>query len=294
MNKNKKKSWRLIQLKDGIGKSREYCKQHGLISSLITKKNYHSCIKCYLDWRDFNNLPRHQQDKASELKAFLEELAEIRMQNTIEYYRCALSLVFSKKLPFVKSELSNKVSSRNYFLSEILLIIKNLSEKNAISILLCYFAGLRAHELSTLRRIGEIQKTMKRNWSDERFGGIDNYRLYLVKGKGGLVREVAIPLELAVLLEKRRLDTPKTIIDRGVKYLSHYDLAAGKALSEAYSRSSKKVLNWSCGLHGTRHSYAQNRLFMLLKLGMEYEYALKIVSEELGHFRPNITLCYLR
>ena len=115
-----------------------------------------------------------------------------------------------------------------------------------------------------------------------------------MKGKGGLVREVEIPNELVILLESHRLDTAIVIRDRGVNYETYYDLSAGKALSQAFSRASQKMLNWTTGLHGTRHSYAQNRLFRLLDIGISYDGALKIISEELGHFRPSITLCYLR
>lgn len=293
-NKIRKKSWRLLQRIDGIGQSRKYCQQHSLVSSLITKKNYHSCIYTYLEWRKFNILPVHEQDNLNDLNSFLEEKAESSMQKTIDHYRCALSLVFKKKLRHVKSEITSNSTSRNYYLSEILIIIKNLSEKNAFSILLCYFVGLRAHELVTLRRIDEGQKATRRTWSSDRFIGIESYNLYLVKGKGGLVREVAVPNQLVTLIERRRLADPVTVQDRGVNYQAFYDLATGKALSQAFSRASKKELNWSTGLHGTRHSYAQNRLFKLTNMCIEYELAMKIVSEELGHFRPCITLCYLR
>lgn len=267
-NKTRKKAWRLLQRIDGIGQSRKYCKQYGLVSSLITKKNYHSCICTYVDWRKFNQLPDNEQDKLTDLNIFLEEKAEISMQKTVDHYRCALSLVFKKKLAHVKSEIHSTTTSRNYYLSEVLLITKNLSEKNALSILLCYFSGLRAHELATLKRIDESEKTTKRKWSPDRFIGIESYSLYLVKGKGGLVREVAVPNELANLLERRRLANPVTVQDRGVNYEACYDIATGKALSQSFSRASKKELNWSTGLHGTRHSYAQNRLFKLTNRGV--------------------------
>jgi integrase len=293
-NKHKKRSWRLVQRIDGIGLSRQYCKEHGLISSLNTKQNYHYCLVGYLYWREVNDLPSSQQDRKEDLENFLNEICEIYMQKTVDAYRSALSLVFKKKLPNIKSEIPSNSVSRNYHKSEILLLITDLTARNAFSILLCFYSGLRAHELLTLRKVGELKKSNKRTWSDERFAGLERYQIYTVKGKGGLIREVAIPNELAIVLENSRLTTQKVVIDRGIRYGSYYDVAAGKALSEAFSRASKKVLNWSTGLHGTRHSYAQSRLFQLLKFGIEYEHALKIVSEELGHFRPSITLCYLR
>ena len=60
----------------------------------------------------------------------------------------------------------------------------------------------------------------------------------------------------------------------------------------SFSKTSSHVLGWSRGGHGLRHTYAQERMKEITKI--EYERALKIVSQEMGHFRPNITLIYLR
>ena len=87
-----------------------------------------------------------------------------------------------------------------------------------------------------------------------------------MKGKGGLSREVAIPIELSEVIEIRRYSQPKIVKDRGIYYESNYDLGFGKALSESFSRASGKFLGWSTGLHGLRHSYAQNRLYKLYRL----------------------------
>ena len=294
MSKSTIKAWRLIQKVDGIGGSRKFCTENGLISSLNTKNNYKYYISSYLDWRNFNGLPNNEQDKVQELQSFLSEIAEFSAQKTVDGYKCALSKVFRKKLRKVKSEIPTVTTSRNYHLSEVLLVIKNMTTKNALSILLCHFAGVRAHEVATLQRSNEATKSNARTWSDDRFTGTDRFHIYLVTGKGGLTREVAIPNELVLLLEKRRYDKPIRVVDRGIYYYPLYDVGFGKALSQAFSRASLKELGWSTGLHGTRHAYAQNRVFKLTNMRIEYDYAMKIVSEELGHFRPNITLCYLR
>lgn len=293
-NKNKSRAWRLIVKVSALGKSRAYGKECKLISSINTQKSYQSAISQYLDWRDENNLPEREQDKFSDLTAFLSEISEIFMQQTVDQYTSALSIVFKKKLPKFKSEIPKNNQSRNYFLSEVLRIIKNLESKNAIAILLCYFSGLRAHEIATIRRLGEIKKSTSRKWSPDRFNLINSYKIYLVQGKGGLIREVAIPNELSEVIEKRRLETPVKVIDRGIYYETFYELGYGKALSQCFSRSSKKLLNWTTGLHGLRHSYAQNRIYSLIDAGISFNSSLKIISEELGHFRPKVTLCYLR
>ena len=100
--------------------------------------------------------------------------------------------------------------------------------------------------------------------------------------------------ELAQQLESRRLAAPRTVTDRGIHYPQHYALAGGQRWSNAFSAASKRVLGWSAGGHGLRHSYAQERLGELQRQGLTWEYALETVSQELGHFRPQITTVYLR
>ncbi len=47
-------------------------------------------------------------------------------------------------------------------------------------------------------------------------------------------------------------------------------------------------------LHGLRHGYAQDRMAELTRLGLSSKHRLLIVSQELGHFRPEIVTTYLR
>ena len=81
------------------------------------------------------------------------------------------------------------------------------------------------------------------------------------------------------------------ILNREVYYEMHYDLGYGKALSQCFSRASKKYLKCSTWLHGLRHSYAKNRLKKLISNGFSLEDAKLIVSQELGHFRSEIVNC---
>ncbi|MDN4711067.1 site-specific integrase, partial [Vibrio parahaemolyticus] len=64
--------------------------------------------------------------------------------------------------------------------------------------------------------------------------------------------------------------------------------------SNSFSAASKRVLGWSEGAHGLRHSYAQERMHELQKAGFNRDLALETVSQEMGHFRPEITEVYLR
>ena len=48
------------------------------------------------------------------------------------------------------------------------------------------------------------------------------------------------------------------------------------------------------GTHGFRHTFAQMEMARLTAQGMTYNQALRVVSEEMGHHRPEITEWYLR
>jgi hypothetical protein len=97
---------------------------------------------------------------------------------------------------------------------------------------------------------------------------------------------------LAQQLEKCRLAQSIIVKDRTINYTQHYQIGGGKGWSNSFSAASNRVLGWSHGAHGLRHSYAQNRMDELQQQGLIYAAALGIVSQELGHFRPDITNVY--
>ena len=82
------------------------------------------------------------------------------------------------------------------------------SERHALATEIAYAAGLRGHELLTLRRVGERSASTHRTWLPQRFEGRPGSVLYTVAGKGGLVREVALAGHLAERLEERRRRSP--------------------------------------------------------------------------------------
>lgn len=265
-----------------------------VLASLGTQRNYLSCLKLYGNWCITNSVPSSEKSSMKYSKIYLEEKSEVYQQKTLCQHRMALNAGFHKKLKFVKSQLETVVNARDYKFSEILKIIQNLSSKNALSILICYYSGLRAHELATLQNLDEGSRSTTRIWSNDLFDMEDQYLVYIVIGKGGLRRYVAIPAELAEMLESRRFATPQKVVDRGIYYYMNYNLGFGKALSQCFSRSSAKHFGWSTGLHGTRHSYAKNRIKKLVDCHYTLQHAKQILSQELGHFRPEIVNCYLR
>ncbi|WP_299082553.1 site-specific integrase [uncultured Paraglaciecola sp.] len=197
-----------------------------------------------------------------------------------------------ERLPVIKADTAQVLKARAYTQAQVERVASAQSHKNALATRLAYAAGLRAHELHSLMPVAE-RGADHRPALPSKFQGREGQR-YTVQGKGGLVREVVIPNPLAQQLSGLRLAEPMTFTDRGVHYPKYYDLNGGKTWSSSFSAASTRALGWSAGAHGVRHSYAQERMSELQDQGFTRAQALETVSQEMGHFRPDITETYLR
>ena len=203
-------------------------------------------------------------------------------------------------LPVIKSAKPHRPTPRAYSPVQVRAVAERQDPRNALATEIVHASGIRAHELLTLGRPDEQPPDDRRERSHltgtaaegMKFAGRDGV-VYTVVGKGGLVREVLIPHRLTERLEERRLDAPAPVVDRGVRYVQHYDLGGGHAFSASFSRASVEALGKSKGAHGLRHGYAQQRMRELMHHA-EHRLALAVVSEEMGHLRPDITETYLR
>jgi len=191
------------------------------------------------------------------------------------------------------SGVPRKMTGRAYRPEQIERIAARQEPHNALATRLAYNAGLRAKELQTLQPITDGTPSPHREWRQDRFTGREGVR-YLVTGKGGLIRDIVIDHELARALEERRLDEPRTVRDREINYRVHYDIGGGQAWSQAVSTAAEKALTWSSGAHGLRHTFAQERINELQANGYSYSEAKLVLSQELGHFRPDVVNAYLR
>ena len=232
---------------------------------------------------------------------YLEQRGEQVGQKALDMERQAIQCMMqhvtghlesSTTLPVIKSEQTQALSSRAYTSQQAHLVSQHQTEKNSVATQLAHACGLRAHELLTLRpreeRLADNRPTLESKWNGR------EGKLYTVEGKGGLVRDVLVPHALSQKLETLRHDSPQHIIDRGVNYTSHYVIGGGQPWSNSFSAAANRCLGWSEGAHGLRHSYAQERMHELQSSGLSREQALETVSQEMGHFRPEITEVYLR
>ena len=275
--------------------------QGRVIKSVGTARNYEQVYR-----RIGRYLQNHRLGSLRSLSipvaiSYLEERSESVKQSTLNLERQAIQSLMTnvshqlrsdQKLPTIKSEIQTVLAGRAYTADQIELICESQSKKNTLATRIAYAAGLRAHELYTLRRITE-RPADPRPVTVYKFKGREGIK-YTVHGKGGLIREVLIPKQLSQRLEALQLDVPQLITDRKVHIQCHYDINGGQRWSSSFTKAAKRVLGWSEGAHGVRHAYAQERMDELQSQLIDKDSALETVSQELGHFRPSITEIYLR
>lgn len=272
------------------------------IESVGTVRNYEQALKTCCDYLKENRLGGLRDITPEQAKAYLDIRASENSQSTIDMDRQALQCMMqnvthqlekNETLEVVQSELNTIEKSRSYTSEQVQRITEHQTERHAVSTEICHKAGLRAHELYTLRPAGEVQPSPREVHPDKFSHQSEQTKSYTVTGKGGLIREVQLPNHLADRLEAYRLDSTVAVTDRGVNYTAHYNIAAGQRFSDAFSKASSRALGYSNGAHGLRHSYAQDRYEQLAN-HLQKEDVMRVVSQELGHFRPEITEVYLR
>ena len=274
------------------------------IPSLGTARDFKQCLSKVTDWTKENDINSLRDLTKEQAIRYLQERSSQIGQKTLDQERQAIqkmqqvlthALKPDEKLPVVKSAFKQELTSRAYSADQVQLIMQHQSPRNAFATAIAFNAGLRAHELLCLER-RENRAPDIRPASQHKFLGRDNVVIYTVKGKGGLVREVAIDKELSDKLEKHRRAVPGLvgIKDRDIFYKSSYDISGGNVWSASFTRASIAAVGSSRGAHGLRHAYAQSRLRSLQNYGLSYEDAKEVVSQEMGHFRSEITDTYLR
>jgi len=286
-----------VQRLRATGIRRHDHKGDGRIHSLGTLRNYARSLERVAEWLATHRLGA-LRDLTPELACrYLTERAQQVGQSQLNADRQALAAHLGERLERVPSaaERPDRLAERGraYTPQQVTLVHAYQPPHHALATEIAQVAGLRAHELLTLRRAEEQPAASHRTWRDDRFQGREGVR-YTVQGKGGLVREVCVPEDLAARLEAVRLNTPQRVTDRGIHYQQHYRIGGGQAWSQSFSDASCTALGWSTGAHGLRHGYAQTRMEELQACGYRYSDAREIVSQELGHFREDITEVYLR
>jgi len=271
------------------------------VKSIGTVRNYEQALTSVA-----SNLQRETGEALRDLSPeratqYLEERALDAGQKTLDMERQAIQKMMqlvtrrighNQTLPVVKSEHRQVLKSRAYTSAQVQVVRDHQIASNALATEVAHAAGLRAHELLSILP-KEERPADPRPAHPAKFEGREGVS-YTVTGKGGLIREIRIPYALSQRLEAHRLAEPHQVTDRGVHYIQHYEIGGGKAWSQSFSSASKRALGRSSGAHGVRHAFAQERMRELGQAGYDRQSALEITSQEMGHFRPEITEVYLR
>lgn len=278
--------------------------QGNVIKSVGTVRNYEQALTQVCNYVKTERISKDglQGITPNDAITYLEKRGQEVGQKTLDMERQAMQMMMqhvthklepTERLPVIQSEQETSLTSRSYTPEQIKLVTERQNERNALATKISYQAGIRAHELLTLQKL-EKNPADQRPATEQKFTGRAGGTVaYSVHGKGGLTREIRIPEALSKQLEARAIE-PLKVTDRGVNYVQHYDVAGGQRWSNSFSNASTQALGWSRGGHGLRHSYAQERMNELQSTGLSQEIALETVSQELGHFRPEITKVYLR
>ena len=282
-----------VARKLALGTGRHDHRNDGRIHSLGTARGYGQALKGFADYLREHRLGDLPGATDQEARQYLAERSHQVGQKTLDLDRQAIQMHLGLRLEVVRSDRESALSTRSYTPAQVARIASAQSEANGLATRLAYHAGLRAHELLTLRPAGERSASGHRQWSGDRFAGREGVR-YTVVGKGGLVREVLLTRELAAAVEARRLEEPRLVVDRGVQYVQCYTIGGGRSWSQSFSSASRRELGFSNGGHGLRHSYVQERMDELQRRGMAYEQARATVAQEVGHFAGETTEAYLR
>src|SRR5690554_1887186 len=190
--------------------------QGSVVQSVRSVANYEAALTRVAEWlRDEHRAGREGgalRDLSPERAVqYLEQRGQEVGQKTLDQERQAIQLMQQhvsgqlaqgERLPVVRSELVQAQTSRSYTPAQVAAVADRQHDANRLATEIAYAAGLRAHELLTLRPAAE-RPADDRPARDEKFQQRDGER-YTVIGKGGLCREVILPRELTDRLEATR------------------------------------------------------------------------------------------
>ncbi|NVH76113.1 site-specific integrase [Paraburkholderia sp. JPY432] len=263
-----------------------------VIVSVGTARDFEQCVRDFLRWRVAGGQGIDAPVTRLELEEYLFQESDRWRQKTLDQHRQALSLVYTVALTRLEAQVPTFTNGRAYIEEEMEKAARHQSPRNALGTRAAFRSGLRAIELIELREAHELPPQPDRPWRTDLFLGLPEGVIYRTNGKGGLARSVWIPTELHEQLQTRRLAAPLNVIDRKINRQAVFDIGGGQSLSQSFSRASMSTLGFSLGFHGLRHAYAQNRLETLVGMGVDLLDAFEIISQEVGHLRPDVLWHY--
>lgn len=169
------------------GAARHDSRSDGLIHSIGTERNYRQALAGAQAWLDSVKGGDVKQITPAVAMEYLCMRAAMISQKSLDLDRQALQAVTGTKLERVKAHRAGgplAAGTRAYSPAQVKEIVARQSERYALATAIAHAAGLRAHELLTIRPVEERGASTHREWSANRFQGREG-RVYTVVGKGG-------------------------------------------------------------------------------------------------------------
>ena len=179
-----------------IGKARHGNHRDGLIHSIGTKRNYEGALTRFCRWIQQHKFRDLESVSIKNTMRYLEERSTQVGQKTLDLDRQAIQFLLRQttgaemRLDRIKSTFTGgrklAAESRAYTFDQVEAVCSQLSPRSALAAQIAFAAGLRAHELISIRPADELQASYPpRSWSPDRFAGREGKR-FVVAGKGGL------------------------------------------------------------------------------------------------------------
>lgn len=232
-------------------------------------------------------------------------LSEKLRTRTVNGYSKALELlplVGKLTLPSRLDDPKDKpLEKRAYTLDQIKEIEKKLpSIATRLSVQVILETGCRAQDIASMRLATErpLKNARLTKLHPDRFIGRETWVKVSFIGKGGHEYISTLSPETMQEVAKFRLFEPVDFRERGQENVvtkQYYDLPAGRYISSVWATASIRTFGFSRGIHGLRHTFAQERVRAMQCLEvMTWDKILACVSQQMGHYRPEQVKTYLR
>ena len=293
----------LVAAKTALRTPRHNSREDGWIHSVNTRDAYSAVINRACQWMQARgHADGCRSMTVEQAHTYLKYRAARLCQKSLNGERVALEKALPQfdgirldRFEAAKGPTRLSTGPRAYTLDQLRRVIARQTAHYALATRIVAATGIRRSEIYTLRPAHEQKPSKHRKWSRHTFQGLPPGELWTVKGKGGLIYPTWMPQHLADELHGRRLQVPREVTDDNIKLKCYYrDLPGGKSWAQSFTRACQREFGWSNGAHGIRHTVAQLRMDYYQEIGMDYNEAREIVSQELGHFRGSITETYLR
>ena len=148
---SKAQSRHAVSQKIDLGSGRHNNRTDGKIHSVGTARGYEQSLKGTAEFMQEHRLGDLRNLTAAIAQKYLGERSAVVSQKTLDLDRQAMQMHLGQRLEVVKSVRETLLSTRSYTSAQVERIVSAQSDRNGLATQIAHNAGLRAHELLTIR-----------------------------------------------------------------------------------------------------------------------------------------------